>query len=196
MEKLTEFLDKLETLGEIVPKLDQLSGWVYWLVSVAVRIGPVCILALGLIYLLIPPNEANRSFGYRTYFGMGSIMAWRFTQRIAGILMIPIGLLLALSANKAVHSFAAMDLMQMGYTAFALIKKQVIWVLVIWVFMTLLTAVMFDRKGDCRFSGLPRTKLGKWLFKETSLWVKDKAPVPEQEVPAAPEEDPGMELYQ
>lgn len=168
MEKITELLDKLEHLGELIPKLDTLTGWVQWLVSLAVRVGPVCILVLGLIYLLIPPKEANRKAGYRTYFGMGSIMAWRFTQRAAGILMIPIGLILTLSAYATAARFTSMDLMTMAHTAFGAIKVQVVCALIIYIVMFVLTAVVFDRKGYCRFPGLPESKLGMWLFREES----------------------------
>lgn len=168
MEKITELLDKLEHLGELIPKLDTLTGWVQWLVSLAVRVGPVCILVLGLIYLLIPPKEANRKAGYRTYFGMGSIMAWRFTQRVAGILMIPVGLILTISAYGTVAKFASMDLMDMAFAAFAAIKVQVIFALIIFILMFVLTAVVFDRKGYCRFPGLEESKIGKWLFREES----------------------------
>lgn len=174
MEKITELLGKLENLGELIPKLDTLTGWVQWLVSLAVRIGPVCILILGLIYLLIPPKEANRKAGYRTYFGMGSIMAWRFTQRVAGILMIPIGLILTISAYITVAKFTSMDLMTMAGTAFGVIKAQVVCALIIFLFMFVLTAVIFDRKGDCRFPALPDSPAGKWLFNEDSA-IKRKA---------------------
>ena len=58
MEKITELLNNF-SLEKYIPKLDTLMGWVQWLVSLAVRIGPVCILVLGLIYLLCPPKEAN-----------------------------------------------------------------------------------------------------------------------------------------
>ena len=168
MEKITELLDKLENLGQLIPKLDTLTGWVQWLVSLAVRVGPVCILVLGLIYLLIPPKEANRKAGYRTYFGMGSIMAWRFTQRAAGILMIPVGLILTIIAYSTVAKFTSMDLMDMAYAAFAAIKAQVIWALVIFIVMFVLTTVVFDRKGDCRFQGLPESRIGQFLFREES----------------------------
>ena len=93
MEKITELLNTF-SLEKYIPKLDTLMGWVQWLVSLAVRVGPICILVLGLIYLLIPPKEANRKAGFRTYFGMGSVIAWNVTQRLAGILMIPMGLIL------------------------------------------------------------------------------------------------------
>ena len=101
MEKITELLNNF-SLEQYIPQLDTLMGWVQWLVSLAVRVGPICILVLGLIYLLIPPKEANRKAGFRTYFGMGSVIAWNVTQRIAGILMIPFGLILTIIAYKKV----------------------------------------------------------------------------------------------
>ena len=113
MDKITELLNSLEDLGKYIPKLDTLMGWVQWLVSLAVRVGPICILVLGLIYLLIPPKEANHKAGYRTYFGMGSVQAWLFTQRAAGVIMIPVGLILTLIAYGTVGKFSQMDMMAM-----------------------------------------------------------------------------------
>ena len=169
MEKITELLDKLENLGELIPKLDTLTGWVQWLVSLAVRVGPVCMLVLGLIYLLIPPKEANHKAGYRTYFGMGSIMAWRFTQRIAGSVMTIVGLILTIIAYGTVAKFASLDLMEMASAALKVIRVQVIFALIIFIGMFVLTTVFFDRKGYCRFPNLPDTKIGQWLFREESV---------------------------
>ena len=161
MEKITELLNSLDDLGKFIPELDKVSGWVQWLISLAVRVGPVCILVLGLIYLLIPPKEANHVAGYRTYFGMGSVKAWRFTQRISGIIMTVTGLILTIIAYSAVKKFGDMDLMEMGEKAFKLIKAQVICALVIYVFMFLLTAVLFDRKGYPRFGSQSRKALSQ-----------------------------------
>ena len=159
MEKITELFNSLDDLGKYIPDLSKVSGWVQWLISLAVRIGPVCILVLGLIYLLIPPKEANHVAGYRTYFGMGSIKAWRFTQRISGIIMTVTGLILTIIAYSAVKKFADMDLMEMGEKAFSLIKGQAICALIIYIFMFLLTAVLFDRKGYPRFGSQSRKAL-------------------------------------
>lgn len=183
MEKITELLDKLEDLEKLIPKLDTVEGWVQWLISMAVRVGPVCILVLGLIYLLIPPKEANHKAGYRTYFGMGSVMAWRFTQRIAGALMTLTGLILTIIAYRAVGKFADLSLMEMAEKAFSLIKVQVICALVIYIFMFLLTAVMFNRKGERRF--------GK---KEAVPAKKAPQQQPEETPEALPEETPEEEL--
>ena len=192
MEKITELLDNLDKIGELVPELDTLLGWTQLLTSFAVQIGPLCILVLGLIYLLIPPKEANRKAGVRTYFGMGSVMAWRFTQFISGIIMTVAGIILTLIAFSTVKQFAGMDAIEMSQTAFDCIKWQIIFALVIWVFMILFTAVLFDRKGNPRFNmpflekfrEKPRKRRQK---KEKAI---EAAPVPEQipeTVPAEPE---------
>ena len=170
MEKITELLDKLENLGDLVPKLNTLTGWVQWLISLAVRVGPICILVLGLIYLLIPPKEANRKAGYRTMFGMGSITAWHFTQRVAGFLMTVIGAILTISAYITVGKIAKLDLMDMAEAAFHAVKVQVIWALILYVFMFLLTAALFDYQGFCRFPKIMDTKLGRLLFIDEPLF--------------------------
>ena len=167
MEKITELLNNF-SLEKYVPKLDTLTGWVQWLISLAVRVGPICILILGLIYLLIPPKEANWKAGFRTYFGMGSVMAWNFTQRVAGVLMIPIGILLTIIAYANTSKFPAYDLMTVAQKAFGLVRFQVICALIIYVFMFVLTAVVCDYKGYCRIPGLMDSKLGNWLFREES----------------------------
>ena len=87
MEKITEILDKLD-LAKFVPELDKLLELALKATRFAVRVGPMCILLLGLIYLFLHPNEANHKAGYRTFFGMGSLHAWRFTQRVSGFIMI------------------------------------------------------------------------------------------------------------
>ena len=164
MDKIMDLMNNLDHLEKFIPKLDTLMGWVQWLISLAVRVGPVCILLLGLIYLFIPPKEANRKAGYRTFFGMGSILAWRFTQRVSGVLMSVIGLILTIIALITVGKFDGMDTMEMADLAFRCIKGQVICVLIIWILMFVLTTVMFDRNGYRRFRFQTNTILDKFFF--------------------------------
>lgn len=180
MEKITELLNKVEDLGKLVPELDKVTGWVQWLIALAVRVGPVCILVLGLIHLLIPPKEANRVAGYRTYFGMGSVDAWMFTQRVSGAIMTVVGLILTLVARSAVKKFDGMDLMAMAEKAFDLIKVQVILALVIYVFMFVLTALMFDRKGYRRF-GSKNRKPGKKTTQAAAIEEPVQEELPQEE---------------
>lgn len=162
MDKIMNFVDKI-SLEKILPKIDSILDVILWLMQWAVKLGPICILVLGLIYMLIPPKEANRYFGYRTYFGMGSISAWLFTQRVAGALMTLTGLVLYLIAKKAAEAFVGMEYQELTEKALGLLKGQVIAILVIYVFMFLLTMVMFNHKGVCRFPGIKNTIVGKLI---------------------------------
>ena len=65
---------------------------------------------LGLVYLFLTPKEANHYIGYRCYFGMGSVNAWRFTQRLAGIVFGSLGLILGSVMLLTVASFRQMEL--------------------------------------------------------------------------------------
>lgn len=162
MEKITEILDKLD-LAKLVPELDKLMDLALNVARFAVRVGPMCILILGIIYLFLHPNEANRKAGYRTFFGMGSVHAWRFTQRVSGFIMIIVGLFLNGAAKKAAEGFTMQDSDAMIEKAFALIKVQILWAVIIFVFMALLTTVMFNAKGKCRFKALENTGVYKLL---------------------------------
>ena len=188
MEKITELLNNF-SLEKYIPKLDTLMGWIQWLVSLAVRLGPICILVLGIIYFLIPPKEANRKAGFRTYFGMGSVIAWNVTQRLAGILMIPTGLVLTIIAYVKVGKFPDYDLMTMADVAFQAVKGQAICALIIYVLMFLLTAVLFNRNGDCRFGDQVNDMLHKLVPKKVLDEVYVKEPVSAQ-----PEELPQEEV--
>ena len=162
MDKIMDLLNNF-SLEKYVPKLDSVMDITQKAIELAVRVGPLCLLVLGLIYLLLPPKEANRYFGFRTYFGMGSIPAWRFTQRFSGGIMTIVGLVLLLIANSAVKKFSGMNLMQMSEKAIDLIKSQIIWALVIYIFMFLLTAVLFNRKGQYRFRKSGDTRFEKLI---------------------------------
>ena len=98
MDKLNELLQKLGIdkelpkldenfkLAELFPKLDGFWDTVAKLTRIFVMLGPLILLGLGLWYFFAPPREANRRAGFRTPWGMGSVEAWRFTQRAAGAL--------------------------------------------------------------------------------------------------------------
>lgn len=182
MEKLTELLENLD-FSKLLPDLDKLMDLIQKLISLSVRIGPVCILGLGLIYLLIPPKEANRKAGFRTYFGMGSIAAWLFTQRVAGAIMTAAGLFLNFSAKSAANKIAGLGQMQMLEAAFDCFKVQFITIIAIHVFMFVLTMLMFKRKGTLRFKFMRNSFLGKLIPSEekTKRQKKVQEPAPKKE---------------
>ena len=87
-----------DLLDAVIPKLsDLLSSMRFWMAFV-MCIGPLLFIGLGLFYRKWAPPEANHKLGYRTYFGMGSVAAWKYTQKLAGIVWLSVGIALAVVA--------------------------------------------------------------------------------------------------
>ena len=116
----------------------------------AVMIGPVVMLVLGLAYLFLSPREANYYFGYRCYFGMGSVQAWRFTQRIAGMLFGGVGLILTIVMYVMSGSFSEMEITDMVWKAAGSLAWQAIIAIVLPLLVNFLAFFFFDAKGGPR----------------------------------------------
>ena len=113
-------------------------------------IGPVVLLVLGLAYLFLSPREANYYFGYRCYFGMGSVQAWRFTQRIAGMLFGGVGLILTIVMFLISGGFAEMEVTDMVWKAAGCLACQAIIAIVLTLLVNFLAFFFFDAKGGPR----------------------------------------------
>ena len=150
MDIISSILDGLDNVGNLVPELDKLLSSVELWVSIFLLIGPLCMLVLGIIYLFLPPKEANHHIGYRTYFGMGSIEAWRHTQKIAGILYAGIGLLLSIVMGIICLTLGSKDGLQIGTTAIVCLLIQAIAVLLVYLGLFAYTAIVFDKDGNRR----------------------------------------------
>lgn len=94
IEDLKSILDAFDP-GALLPELDALLGSLTGVARFVLLAGPVVMLVLGLGYLFLAPKEANYHFGYRCFFGMGSVEAWRYTQRMAGLIWTGLGLVLS-----------------------------------------------------------------------------------------------------
>lgn len=134
----------------LLPDLGSIFGWVELICRVAVVIGPVLLTVLGLAYLLLSPKEANYYFGYRTYFGMGSVQAWRFTQRLAGIVLGLLGLILTGVMLVISGGFGALTAEEMVWKALACVGIEAVLVLIANLAINLAAMARFDRKGEYR----------------------------------------------
>ena len=149
VEKLKALFDGFD-LAEILPKLDALLGKVYPLLRFCMLIGPFCLLLLGLAYYFLSPKEANRSFGYRCFYGMGSPEAWRTCQKLAGLVWALLGAVLlvvmamvsagfgGLSTDAAVTKTIVCVLWEMGLVALSCIG------------IDLTMAILYNRNGEKR----------------------------------------------
>ena len=134
----------------LLPDLSELFGSLATLCRFAVMIGPVIMLVLGLAYLFLSPREANYYFGYRCYFGMGSVQAWRFTQRIAGMLFGGVGLILTIVMYVMSGAFAEMEVTDMVWKAAGCLAWQAVIALVLTFLVNFLAFFFFDAKGGPR----------------------------------------------
>ena len=146
-------VDKINNLdpAEYLPEIDSIIGWVVLLVRVFVMAAPVIMLLFGLSYLLLPAKEANHMVGYRFYFGMGSISAWRFTQKLAGIVWSGLGLVLTVVLFFVSRGFAEMDGMEMLDKAVVCILWEIGLMAVACIAINIFLIVRYDRKGQLRF---------------------------------------------
>ena len=148
MEKLTEIFEKLD-LAKLVPPMDTLLDKLLWIAKVAVMAGPIVMLVFGLWYLLLPPKEANYGAGFRTWFGMGSVEAWRMTQRIGGTVWSACGLVLAVVMWFVSRGFAGGDPMVVAEKAVTCLVWQVAVAFISYIAVWIVMMVLFDSRG-CR----------------------------------------------
>ena len=134
----------------MLPDLSELFGSLATLCRFAVMIGPVVLFVLGLAYLFLSPKEANYYFGYRCYFGMGSVQAWRFTQHLAGLLFGGVGLILTIVMFSISGSFAEMEVTDMVWRAADCLVWQAVIALVLTLLINFLAFFFFDAKGGPR----------------------------------------------
>ena len=127
---LTKFADNLETVMRI-----------------AVMIGPLCLLGLGLWYLLAPPREANYSVGFRCWWGMSSVEAWQFTQKLAGLVWTVLGGVLTVVMAIVCGGYRSMAPDLMAFSAIKALIWELVLVVVSIIAIHAIVVWQFDQKG-------------------------------------------------
>ena len=149
VESIKALLDGFDP-ASLLPDLSKVFDSLVPVCRIAVLLGPVVLLILGLSYLIFSPKEANYYLGYRCYFGMGSEYAWRFTQRLAGWLFTLTGLALTVVMFAISLGFSGMPLTDMVWRAAACLVLELIASVLLILTVNLSAAFRFDRKGKHR----------------------------------------------
>lgn len=149
IDSVKNFLDGLDPAA-LLPDLTTVVGRLELVCRIAVLVGPVVLLVLGLSYLFLTPKEANYYLGYRCYYGMGSVQAWRFSQRIAGLIFGGLGLVLTVVMFFLSVSFRSNAPMDMAWSAFRCLIWQAVLALLATLAVNLLCVFFFDAKGEPR----------------------------------------------
>lgn len=142
-------LDELDPSG-MLPQMDSIFSRILLVCRICVMLGPVLLLILGLCYLFLAPKEANYYFGYRCFYGMGSVNAWQFTQRMAGIILGSLGLILTIVMAVISMSFPSMDTGSMAWLTLKCLIWQAVLALLATAAINGLTMFWFNRKGELR----------------------------------------------
>lgn len=148
MDLITNLFDM--DLAALVPDMPVVMVTVCFLLVLAVLTGPILLVTLGGLYLFKPAPEANFKYGFRTYYGMGSIQAWRFSQKIAGLAFAGLGAPLLLAMLIVALTFIGKDLLSIATTATICLLVQAGLTLIARLTVAILCSVYFDKDGNPR----------------------------------------------
>ena len=150
IEKLKDLINNFDPVSYL-PDIASFMSWAGLFARICVMVAPIVMLLCGLRYLLLPPKEANHEAGYRFYFGMGSVEAWRFTQLLAGCVWTVIGLGLSLAMHFISKNFEGMELGAMVDKAVVCILWQIALIVISYIAINLTLIIRFNRHGDVRW---------------------------------------------
>ena len=149
IEKLTSLLENFD-LSAVIPELETFLGKMEFYARLVVLIGPLLLLGFGLWYYFAPPKEANFRAGYRTYFGMGSVEAWRFTQRLAGMAWSGLGALLTIIMGLISIGFRGMEATGMIKSVTACLVWELVLLVISCAAIETLVFLSYDKDGKRR----------------------------------------------
>lgn len=149
IDSIKQIMDGFDPAA-LLPDISSIVGVVGLLCRIAVMVGPLVILALGLGYLLLAPKEANYYFGYRTFFGMGSEKAWRYAQRMAGAVFSAIGAVLSIVMLVLSLGFSHLDAFTMAMRCVKCLVWEAVFILLGNLLVNGLVFFNFNFKGEIR----------------------------------------------
>lgn len=136
--------------ASLLPDLDAIMSTVAVIARIAIVIGPVLLLLMGLVYLFATPKEANYHIGFRCYYGMGSVQAWQFTQCLAGLVWTGLGLVLSLIMFLIGLGFAKMQTMDLLWRAVSCVLWEAGLTIAAYIAVNVVVIRRFDKKGELR----------------------------------------------
>ena len=139
-----------DLLDALIPNLEKLMGDMRSWLGIAMIIGPVIFIVMGLVYYFLAPPEANHKLGYRTYFGMGSVTAWKFTQKLAGIVWGGLGIILAIVAIIGCVIMVGQELNKATTTALTILIIEAVAAVLAFLTVEITVLLRYDMNGSAR----------------------------------------------
>ena len=148
MDFITKIFDL--DLSAFVPEMPAFLGGIRALLVILQLLGPILLAGFGALYLFKPAPEANYRYGFKTYYGMGSIEAWQFSQRIAGMIFGGLGAVFLLAMTIVALTFIGKDLFRIAGTVIICLLIQAVFTLAARITIAVLCRKYFDKDGNHR----------------------------------------------
>ena len=141
---LTDLMDVfVPDLGSLITDLR------YWLIFLMV-VGPVVLMLMGAYYLFMAPPEANHKAGYRTFYGMGSVSAWKFTQKLAGRTWIISGVVMLVTAIVGFILMIKAEVSRAVTVGLVVLIIEAIIALVAYIYIEATVSSRYDENGNLK----------------------------------------------
>ena len=147
MEAITAFMESFD-IAKLLPELGKFVSDLRFWAGLFMLVGPIIMLLLGLWYFFLPTKEANHHIGFRTYFGMGSMDAWKYAQKMAGWFFMIGGGALTAVALVLVIVLGGAEPMKMATTALILLIIQAVVAFGLWMTLQILLMIRYDKNGN------------------------------------------------
>ena len=149
LDSIKEMMDAFDPAA-LLPDLGGMADTVASVARFAVLAGPIVLLVMGLAYLFLAPKEANYRFGYRCYHGMGSVQAWRFTQRIAGMIWGGLGIVLTVVMLVISGGYGGKPVLDIVDSALTCLIWEIVLAAVSCVAINVIVMLNFNSQGGLR----------------------------------------------
>ena len=137
-------------LSGVLPDFQGFLGDLRFYIGVILLVGPLTMLALGAWMFFKPITIPTHKAGYRTYFGMGSKAAWRFTQWLAGMVWGGMGVLLSIVMIIVCIALGTMDIHAASSAAITWLIVEAVLAVIAFLAVEIVVAVRYDKNGKAR----------------------------------------------
>lgn len=146
LEQIKSLLEGFD-IAAFLPELDTVMGWVEMLLRISVMAGPLLLLGFGVLFLVAPPKEANHGLGFRCWWGMASLQAWQFTQKIAGLVWSALGVVLTIVMAVICNAWKPDAPMEMVWSAVSCLLWEIGLIFVSCIGIYIAVIICFDKDG-------------------------------------------------
>lgn len=137
-------------INDLLPEMGGFLGDIRFYICLFLLVTPILMVAMGILRFFLPVKEANHSVGYRTYFGMGGVYAWRVTQWVSGVVYMGVGALLLILAIIQCITMGGKEAQDAVTGMFTWLIVEGIGLLLAILAVEVIIGMQFDKKGNLR----------------------------------------------